>query len=1016
MSKPSPDADPAINLSPAQLAVVAHGAGPLLVRGAGGTGKSTALRHRLVALSSGDVDPSRIALVTGTRDAAAATLSGLEDLIEPPYEELAVFTWPGLAHMVLRSDPVAAGIDPDFEILGQAERLAMLLVRFDDLPLRHHQIRGNPTGLMTTLIREVDDLKSRGVTAEQVWAQAGSGEGRDLRRAEIGDLIEAHDAILSDIGCLDENGAISMAARLIADDRELLDGFVSRHPHLLVDQAEELSEVAAGLAETLTWAVQSAALSIDETRAAPDSPAARLVDRLGQSIETVELENSWRLGPDAIDASRALLAGTDRAPSIQWRPADDGASIRFWRSSTDQAEAQAVAREIEHDGADGLDPEAVAIVVTDPNRHGPVIAGALQERGIPARMGGSSALFRQPEVRDTIAWLRALSDPTDASAVTRALTRPPIGLRSVDLAKLTVIARRRKMDMVSACDAATESPQIAPEARQRIEAFLDLYRAAANALDSRRPDVFVRRLIERVGFRRQRLFAAKPETAERLLGLSRLGEIASAWSRRHPRGSTREFTAYLTALSEVGVEVTDGSSQKAPGAVAVITAADLKGLPWQRVYVMGSTWSEPLDREALLVAVTAGKGSAVLSRVDPDNRKVVRPVELFDEILALVGGIEEVHTEELFGPAEDLHATYRMMRDEVLESSWKIGQELNEPRLDTAIDVNRAITRYLELLKLAALAQRPGSDIEAEAIQAVNGLLAQVATPDQLAELEKSTLDPYLLNNERERGRRQGLIDSRSEPSLAAFLPRRGEDLRLSASDLDLYLTCPLKYKFARVFGIPQTPTINQRFGILIHNVLQRFHSPDQNNPPGDGLQQLMSLFEQGWRRSGFGESNDELQYRDRAVVAMSNYWERESQSASEPVWLERQFEFKMGPHYLRGRVDRVDRRDDGGYEVIDYKTGQKVNSERLGGDIQLALYRLGAREAWNIEVDSGSYYYVLDGEKVEVESGPDDRERVERTVLEVGEGVLGQDFEPRPSPAVCSWCDYRLVCPAAEA
>ena len=82
----------------------------------------------------------------------------------------------------------------------------------------------------------------------------------------------------------------------------------------------------------------------------------------------------------------------------------------------------------------------------------------------------------------------------------------------------------------------------------------------------------------------------------------------------------------------------------------------------------------------------------------PDNRLGVRPDELLDEILSLVGGIEEVHSEELFGPAEDLQATFRMMRDEVLESSWKVGQELNEPRLDTAIDVNRAVTRYLELL------------------------------------------------------------------------------------------------------------------------------------------------------------------------------------------------------------------------------------------------------------------------------------------------------------------------------
>ena len=112
-----------------------------------------------------------------------------------------------------------------------------------------------------------------------------------------------------------------------------------------------------------------------------------------------------------------------------------------------------------------------------------------------------------------------------------------------------------------------------------------------------------------------------------------------------------------------------------------------------------------------------------------------------------------------------------------------------------------------------------------EAIEAVNGLLRQVATPEQQAELDASSLDSYLLDSERSREGRRKLIAARHEPSLEAFLPRRGDGgLSLSASDLGLYLTCPLKYKFARVFGIPQEPTINQRFGILIHNVLERFH------------------------------------------------------------------------------------------------------------------------------------------------------------------------------------------------
>ena len=117
----------------------------------------------------------------------------------------------------------------------------------------------------------------------------------------------------------------------------------------------------------------------------------------------------------------------------------------------------------------------------------------------------------------------------------------------------------------------------------------------------------------------------------------------------------------------------------------------------------------------------------------------------------------------------------------------------------------------------------------------------------------------------------------------------------------------------------------------------------------------------------------------------------------------------------MRGRVDRVDRLPDGDYELIDYKTGERKTEAELENDLQLALYRLAAREAWEIEASTGSYYYVLDADKVAAPTKPDDAERVERTVLQVGEGVLSQDFEPRPSPSVCSWCDYRLICPAAE-
>ncbi len=964
---------------------IAHGEGPLLVLGAAGTGKTEILARRLARLAEGDVPAERVLIIGSTRATARRLRERAESLLKGPFEELWVGSWDAIGERLLREHAEAAGLDPFFDVLGPAERLAMLLDRLDELPLRRHEIRGNPAGLLARLLARIDALKAErlGPTRleqrareEQAGADSEAATEAAARELEFAELYAAHDRILAAAGSLDRGDVFLALDCLLAERPDVREQIAQRFEHLMVDELEEATPAQLAILEALGG----------------DNP-----NHL-YALEGGGERGAWfrELFP-AGDA--VVLEHRFREPAV-----------RFWKCANERAQAQAVAREVEHLLAGGAGPEKICVLVAEPGRHGGAVAAAMEERGIPFHLSGPVALFQRPEVRDALAWLRVLADPDDSPAAARALTRPPIELRSGDLARLTTIARRRKQDMVAACEAALDSPQFQPEARERIQAFLKLYNTASRALEERRADVFVRRLIEAVGLRRQRLFAAQPEVAERLLGLSRLAELATAWARREPHGSTRGFVAYLSAVAEAGVEPAGGEEPPSPASVQGMAVDAVKGIGFDYVFVLGLEGEASWER----IGWPARTG-LVLSRLERGEEGEARPASFYTEALARAEAEEEEHGEELFGPAEGLHATYRHLREQVLEASWRAGRELSEPRLDTAIDVNRAIARYLELLKLAALAQRPGDETTAEAVEAVNGLLRQVATPEQQAELDASSLDSYLLGTEHERGRRRDLIAAREEPSLEAFLPRRGDGrLSLSASDLSLYLTCPLKYKFARVFGIPQEPTINQRFGILIHNVLERFHK----EPPEDdeeGLGQLNYLFETGWRRTGFGSTDDELQFRDRAREALRLYWERERVAEGEPVWLEKKFDIEVGEHHVRGRVDRVDRLPDGDYEVIDYKTGERKTAAELESDLQLALYRLAAREAWDVEASFGSYYYVLDADKVAAPVRPDDAERVERTVLQVGEGIVGQDFEPRPSPSVCSWCDYRLICPAAE-
>jgi len=548
----------------------------------------------------------------------------------------------------------------------------------------------------------------------------------------------------------------------------------------------------------------------------------------------------------------------------------------------------------------------------------------------PGEEDGAAAFLERAEVRDVLAWMRLLVDPQDAAAVVGGRARPPIELRQVELARVIQVARRRKLDLVSGLSAATESPQVPPEARERIKRFVELHRSTAAELDTVAPDVFVARLIERLGVRGRPLLAPE-HAAEQQASLEQLRELAADFVRRLPQSTPRELTVHVAAI------VGEGHSQD--------------------------------------------ERSAAPERTVPESPDPV------------VGRLEE---------------TLQSMREEVLASVARIGGRLSELRLDTDLDISHGVVRYLELLKLAALLQRPEGQGMAEALSDINVRLLAATTPLQREILQTSTLDDTLLGEE------PGLkIPQRGEPSLGPFLPRKGRGLALSASDIETYRSCPLRYKFARVLRIPTAQTLNQRFGIVVHQVLERYHSDGSAT-----LDQMLGLLDAGWRRGGFGDSERELRLREKAQVALTRYHARLGEEESHPVWFERAFAFRLGPHHLRGRVDRVDRLgdvEDGVYELIDYKTSRPKAARHLKDDVQLSLYALAAREDWGLESSRQAYYYVLDDRKVPVPDGDTSAESVKQTVLEVGEGILAQEFEPTPSHAACSICDYRIVCPAAE-
>jgi DNA helicase-2/ATP-dependent DNA helicase PcrA len=1057
-------------LNEAQLEAVTHPEGPLLVIAGAGTGKTRVVTRRIAWLAANGTPPEEVLALTFSTKAADEMRSRAEELLDAPYEELRCSTFHAFCARLLQDEALDAGLDPFVHPVTPADRLALLLDRRDELSLRHHAMWGNPAGLFARLLERIDRLKDEMVNAENYRRFAESladntseeERARAERELEFARFYADHDRLVLEAGGLDFGELILRAHRMLVDHPHVRARVAGRFRHVLVDEFQDTNFSQGRLLELLVGEHRNVCVVGDD-----DQAIYRFRGASRQNIQDfqerfpdakpIRLAINYRSPQLILDAAHAVVEHSENRIDKRLRSevAAQPDPVALWKCESERAQAQAVAADIERLIGDGTSPADIAVLVRSVRNEGRRVAAALDERGVPFKLGGAGAFFERAEVRDLIAWLRLLLDPADASAVVRALVRPPVELGPVDLARTTQIARRRKVDMVTALEVTKESEGTPPEACERIESFLRLYRRACRAFDETRPDAFVQRLIERLGLRRQQLFTADRESLERLLNIAKFSDLASTWLRRQPGGTAREFATYVAAAAEAGLREEEAGVEAELDAVQVMTMHGAKGLEFDYVYVLGLQQNlmpgqrrqsqEPISdellkealpeytrdahvaemRRLLYVAMTRARKRLVLAWPESTTTggEVVRqrPSQFYEEARAELELDELVQPEPLSGLDEDLYAAFRALRQEAIGEVADVARGIGEMRLDAHLVAAGAVARYLELVKLAALMdRRPGEGLE-ETIAEVNRALLQGASAEQREAFLASPLDGRLMEAGEESTRRSEIVSSRAEPSLAAFIPLRGDGVMLSATDIETYRACPLRYKYARVYGVPREQTLQQRFGILMHQVLERFHAQLLNEAQNGGREasglraRLLSLFHAGWRRGGFGDSNEELQLYEKAVAALERYEQDFRARNSAPVWFERSFTFRIGPHLLRGRVDRVDRRPDGSYELIDYKTGKAKTPVQLKDDVQLPLYRMGARESWHLEASHQSYYYLLDNEQVSLEPSDETIERVQATAVEVADGIRSQQFEPTPSYAVCSSCDFQLICPVAE-
>src|SRR3954453_14128424 len=336
-------------LDRAQLAAVTHRGGPLLILGGPGTGKTHVLAHRAAWLVEEGTAADSVLVLAPSAAAARDLRLRIEALVDTPYDELSIYGAQEFCERLLRDQALEAGLDPLFAPVSAADRLALLLERIDDLPLRRHEIRGNPAPLLAGFVERIDRLKEELVRAQDFrrWAEARAGASTESdderthaeRELEFAHVYAAHDRLLAQGGALDVGDLTLHAFRLLHEKPHVRARLAARFPFVLADGYQDLSFAQGAMARLLTQERRELTVAGND-----DEAVRRTRGRAAKNLRDFELEHpdlttivlpkSRRVAKALLDAAEAVIAPS--ADRIEKKLSGAGAGeVRFWRCQSE---------------------------------------------------------------------------------------------------------------------------------------------------------------------------------------------------------------------------------------------------------------------------------------------------------------------------------------------------------------------------------------------------------------------------------------------------------------------------------------------------------------------------------------------------------------------------------------------------------------------------------------------------------------------------------------------------------
>lgn len=626
----------------------------------------------------------------------------------------------------------------------------------------------------------------------------------------------------------------------------------------------------------------------------------------------------------------------------------------------------------------------VAILVRA-NAHAEPFARALSRAGIPFQFLGPGQLYKKPEVKDLIAYLKVLYNFEDNVAFYRILSMECFHLDPRDIAAISNAAKKYGCSLFEICENLAElsrynfldplltkdnlsiidgsakfekrsseiiplnsarsiKPSVGSESIKQIKFIVEMIHKHLGLLKKETAGQILYYFLEKTGLLKQLAEYANTKDETVALNISKFFQKLKEYETSHEEASVFSVVDWIEMSMQLGESPMASSSDwSIDNAVRIMTVHSSKGLEFPIVFLV----------------------NLVSQRFPSMERKeqIPVPTELLKEIL----------------PSGDVH--------------------LQEERRLFYVGMTRARDG---LFLTAAKYYGDGKREKKLSPFIYESIGPQASIPEVLYSQNTSAQLSFL--------------DFKKDPSVEKLPTPKQHISYISYSQLSSFQTCPLQYKYRYVIKIPVPASAALSFGDVIHKSLQQFYTSVQKRE-SVSLDTLLTAYASHWVSVGYGNKTYEEKMRQHGVELLTQFFQKGYVSGVIPTAIEEPFKIKISEHVtLGGKIDRIDTHEDGSIEIIDYKTGTATKTRDVSKDPQLTIYAMSAsgegvykKKPENVIV---SFYFLEGQEKI---SGTRTQAQIDNAKIEISQTVDAIErstFQPTPGRH-CDFCEFRLLCEA---